>query len=279
VKVLYYAALGAAVVTAFMTGSRSAVFAMGLAAVLYYVLAIGRHGFRRIGQFAAVGVIVYFTFSSFFPQAYDAFYNRTFGGEERLNEGWARMVDAVSLPIEEGSYAGLFGYGIGLTQNATPALMKRLGIADQGNPIPIGYEGDSGRVTLELGVLGFVLYTLLRLVLLVTVFRFSLSIRDRESKLIAISAAATLVMPLVAGGAVATHTLNVYQWFLIGVVFALYNAERVQVRIANFELRISNLSLSQQLAYSKSEIRNSLSAIRHSKSEMRNSTFDIRHDR
>ena len=41
---------------------------------------------------------------------------------------------------------------------------------------------------------------------------------------------AALVVPLVIGGAVANHTQNVYQWFLVGIVLALYNAERLELR-------------------------------------------------
>ena len=231
-KVLYYSALAASVVACFMTGSRGAVLSMVMVALVFYLFTSGRQAIRRIQQIAVVGVILFVAFTTVFPQAYDAFYNRTFGTEDRVNEGWDRMAGSLSLPINEASYAGLFGYGIGLTQNGVPALMKRLDMADQVSPIPIGYEGESGRVTLELGVIGFVLHTLLRFVLLITVCRLSFAIRDRESKILAFAATAALVMPLVVGGAVANHTQNVYQWFLVGIVLALYNAERVQLRRA-----------------------------------------------
>jgi hypothetical protein len=240
-KILYYSALGATVVTCFMTGSRGAVLSMAIAAVIFYFFTSGRQTVRRLQQIAVLGVILFVAFTSIFPQAYDAFYNRTFGAD-RASEGWERVTASLSLPTNEATYAGLFGYGIGLTQNGVPALMKRLDLPDQGTAIPIGYEGEPGRVTLELGVIGLVLYTLLRLVLLITVFRLSFAIRDRESKILAFAATAALVMPLVIGGAVSNHTQNVYQWFLVGVVFALYNAERLQLRRAAQaeELRIAN---------------------------------------
>jgi hypothetical protein len=239
-KILYYSALGVTIVASLMTGSRSSVLSMGVVAVIFYLFTSGRQAVRRMQQIAIIGVIIFVAFTSIFPQVYDAFYNRAFGGEATVNEGWSRITGALSLPISEASYAGLFGYGIGLTQNAVPALMRRLGEADQVNPIPIGFEGEPGRVTLELGIVGFVLYTLLRLVLLITVCRLSFAIRDRESKLLAFAATAALVMPLVVGGAIATHTLNVYQWFLLGIVLALYNAERLELRRKNSELRIAD---------------------------------------
>jgi len=229
-KILYYSALGATVVTCFMTGSRGAVLSMVLIALIFYLFTSGRQTVRRLQQITVVGVILFVAFTSIFPQAYDAFYNRAFGGDERVNEGWERIAGALSLPINEASYAGMFGYGIGLTQNWAPALMKRLGLAEEDSPLPVASEGEPGRVTLELGVIGFVLYALLRLTLLITVFRAALALRDRESKILAFAAAAALVMPLLIGGAVANHTQNVYQWFLVGVVLALYNAERLQLR-------------------------------------------------
>jgi hypothetical protein len=230
IKMLYNGAVGAVVVTAFMTGSRSSVLAIAVIAFIFYFFTSRRQVFRRLQQIAVFSVLLYVAFATFFPQAYDAFYTRTFRSEDQVNEGWSRIAGALSLPIEESSYAGLFGYGVGLTQNAVPALMKRLDLPYQ-NPILIGYEGEPGRVMLELGMIGFVLYTLLRLVLLITVFRICMAIRDPESKALAFAAAAALVFPLVAGGAITTHTQNVYQWFLIGIVMALLNAERLQLQV------------------------------------------------
>lgn len=232
VKLLYYGAVGATVVLAFMTGSRSAVLSMAAIAVIFYFFTAQRNTFRRLQQIAVVGVVLYFALTTLFPQAYDAFYNRTFGSEGKMNEGWERVTGVLDLPVTESGYAGLLGYGIGLTQNSVPALMKRLNIPDE-NPIPIPYESEPGRVMLELGVAGFALYTLLRLMLLVMVFRMCFMIRDLESKLLAFAAAAALVSPLVVGGAITTHTQNVYQWFLIGVVMALLNAERLQMQAFN----------------------------------------------
>jgi hypothetical protein len=229
IKWLFYGAIGATVILAFMSGSRSCVLGMVVIALVFFFFTAQKNTFRRLQQAAIVGVILYFALTTLFPQAYDAFYNRTFGSQDRVNEGWERVISVLDLPVTESAYAGLLGYGIGLTQNSVPAIMKRFNIPDD-NPIPIGYEGEPGRVMLELGVAGFFLYTLLRLALLVMVFRMAIMIRDLESKLIAFAAAAALIVPLVAGGAITTHTQNVYQWFLIGVVMALLNAERMQTQ-------------------------------------------------
>ncbi|HEX8088879.1 MAG TPA: hypothetical protein VF762_08510, partial [Blastocatellia bacterium] len=115
----------------------------------------------------------------------------------------------------------------GLTQNAVPALMKGLNLKIGDNPIPMNYEGEPGRVMLELGLIGYSLYTLLRLVLLLTLCRVCLMMRDLESRTLAIAILGALIFPLLLGGAVVSHTQNVYQWFLIGMMLALFNQERL----------------------------------------------------
>lgn len=230
VRSLYYVALGAAVVTSLMTGSRASVLAIAVIAVVFYCFASTRNLFRRLQHIAIVGMLVYVAITTLFPQAYDAFYTRAFGGEERVNEGYSRMSGAFDFPAKEASYAGAFGYGIGLTQNAVPTLIKKLNMKIADNPIPMFYEGEPGRVMLELGLIGYSLYSLLRVVLLFTLCRICMMIRDPESKTLAIAILAALIFPLVLGGAVVSHTQNVYQWFLIGMLLALFNRDRLSLQ-------------------------------------------------
>src|SRR6185295_6524208 len=82
IKLLYYAAVGATVVLSLMTGSRGAVLAIALTAVIFYFFTSRRNTFRRLQQIIVVGVVLYFALTALFPQAYDAFYNRTFGTED-----------------------------------------------------------------------------------------------------------------------------------------------------------------------------------------------------
>jgi hypothetical protein len=268
IRMLFYVAVASTIVLSMMTGSRGAVLGIVLIACVFYFHTSRKSAFKRVQQIAVVGVILYIALATLFPQVYDAFYNRTFGTEDRMNEGWSRIASAFSLPINEASYAGILGYGVGLTQNAVPTLMKRLDIPGPTNPIPIGYEGESGRVMLELGIAGFVFFTLLRLALLVTVFRMCHLIREPEARALAYAAAAALVVPLIAGGAIVTHTQNVYQWFLIGIIMALLNAEKLQMRSErkNLEFRIANGDGELPMAnggFRIEEIRNSQSEIRN----------------
>jgi hypothetical protein len=231
VRALYYAALGAVVVTAFMTGSRSSVLAIAIVAVIFYCFASNKNLFRRLQHVAMVGVLIFVAITLLFPQAFDAFYTRAFSGEDSVNEGLSRMSVAFDLPVKEAAYAGAFGYGIGLTQNAVAALVKKLSLNVGDNPIPIAVEGEPERVMLELGIIGYSLYTLLRIVILLTLCRVCRLVRDPEAKLVATATVGALVFPLLVGGAVVSHTQNVFQWFLIGMTLALFNQERVSLHL------------------------------------------------
>ncbi|MDT5062884.1 MAG: hypothetical protein QOH63_3343 [Acidobacteriota bacterium] len=224
---IYHIILAAVATTAFMTGSRGAVLDLILIALIFYALASKKDLLRRLRQ-AAIGlVLVGVALTVFFPQAFDALYTRALGGEDQVKEGTGRFEEIYRLPFNEAAYAGAFGYGVGATQNATPVLMSKLSLPFIGEQIPIGYEGESGRVMLELGIVGYLLHVFLRLSIFFTLLSACFSIRDIESKSLAVAAFAALIFPLLIGGAVTQHTQNVYQWFLIGIPLAMLNAEKL----------------------------------------------------
>jgi hypothetical protein len=224
---IYHVALAVVATTAFMTGSRGVVLNLALITLIFYGLASKKDLIRRLRQAAIAIGLVCITLTVFFPQAFDALYTRAFGGEDQVEEGRGRIEEAFRLPTEEAAYAGAFGYGVGATQNATPILMSKLNLPFMGEKIPIYYEGESGRVMLELGIVGYLLYLSLRLSILATLLHTCFSINDKESKALAIAAVAALIFPLFIGGAVTQHTQNVYQWFLIGIPLAMLNAEKL----------------------------------------------------
>jgi hypothetical protein len=90
-----------------------------------------------------------------------------------------------------------------------------------------------------MGIIGYLLYTALRLVILLTLCRVCMLIRDPESRLLAIAILGALIFPLLIGGAVVSHTQNVYQWFLIGIMLALLNQERLSLYIKAAEERVA----------------------------------------
>jgi hypothetical protein len=227
---IYHIALAAVATTAFMTGSRGAVLNLGVIALVFYGLNSKKDLLRRLRQVVVGVALIWIGLTVFFPQAFNALYTRALGGEEQVEESQSRISEIYNLPFEEAAHAGAFGYGVGATQNATPVLMSKLNLPFVGEKIPIGYEGESGRVMLELGVVGYLLHLLLRLSILGTILYVCFLIRDVESKSLAVAAAAALIFPLMIGGSMVNHTQNVYQWFLIGIPLAMLNAERVAAK-------------------------------------------------
>jgi hypothetical protein len=245
---IYHVAVAIVVTTSFMTGSRGAVLNVGVIALVFYGLTSKQDLLRRLRQAAAGAVLIAAGLTLFFPQAFDALYTRALGGEDEITEGMGRIDEIFLLPFQEAAYAGPFGYGVGATQNATPVLMSKLNLPFVGEKIPIGYEGESGRVMLELGVVGYFLHVALRLSILVTLLVTCFSINDVQSKSLAIAAAAAVIFPLLVGGAVTNHTQNVYQWFLIGIPIALLTAEKVSTAAKNqIAVAKSNLQAPQRL--------------------------------
>jgi hypothetical protein len=210
-----------------MSGSRAVIANLVLITVIFFAFTSLNNAFKRLRQVVIGGALVFLTLNLIVPHAVDGVYQRAFGGDEQIDEGRERIVAVFAFPFEEAAYAGPFGYGIGATQNSVPALMNRLNLTPTGEAIPLAVESESARVMLELGVVGFVLFTLVRLATLVATLRGCLVIRDPELKALAVASFASLLFCLVAGGAVINHTQNVYQWFLVGMVFALFNADRL----------------------------------------------------
>jgi hypothetical protein len=227
VRLIYYLGIAGVVATAFMSGSRAVIVNLVMVAVIFFAFTSINNAFKRLRQVVIGGALVFMALNLVVPHAVDGVYQRAFGGEEQIDEGRERIEAVFTFPFEEAAYAGAFGYGIGATQNSVPALMNRLNLTPTGEPIPMAVESESSRVMLELGVVGFVLFTLVRLATLVATLRACLVIRDPEMKALGVASFASLLFSIVAGGAVINHTQNVYQWFLVGMVFALLNADRL----------------------------------------------------
>jgi O-antigen ligase/polysaccharide polymerase Wzy-like membrane protein len=227
-RVLLYLALAAVVATAFMTGSRSSVIDLLVITLIFLALTSLKSLKDRILQVSVGGALIYFALTAFFPQALDAMKTRAFGSEGQVEEGQARLENIFRLPLDAAKVSGVFGYGTGSTQNSVPSVMTKLNLQFTGEVIPIEYEEESSRVMLDLGIAGYLLYGLLRITLLATLWRSVIGLSDRTSRAIGAASLAILTIYLFVGGAVVNHTQNVYQWFLVGICFALANSERLR---------------------------------------------------
>ncbi len=129
-------------------------------------------------------------------------------------------------PIEFMQLKGLDSYGVGATHQATPALRSALNLP-VGENIPVFYESEPGRVMLDLGPLGFLLWYLLRLSLIFLLLQTFLKLKRPFLRQLALSAFLIHATQFTAQ-VVINHTLLVYYWFLAGFIFLLPRLEEIE---------------------------------------------------
>src|SRR2546428_2226283 len=166
------AALALAVANLLMTGSRGPFLALGAAVPALLVLA----GFtpRRVSlaRAAVPGVVVLAAVVlavNAFPDAVAAFRERVEGNEDVPG----RVLGVVREPLWALGEAGVIGYGIGTTHQATVFL------GGGGDAVPPA-EGEWERIILEVGPVGFVLVLLTRLLVIARTWQALRGTRDGD---------------------------------------------------------------------------------------------------
>jgi hypothetical protein len=224
---LMFAALGMTLLGMLMTGSRGPVLMLILIFPLYWWLAV----IREKGRGAAFGrlilalslVAVFLAYAG--QTALDAFYGRALGRSDVPS----RITSPLMSPYLLMPDAGLLGFGIGATHQTAATLAPDL--------IPYSWlrgllvEVESGRIMLELGPLGFLLFYFLRVYLTVFSFRQVWVLRTRFHRALA---TATFLFSLQAllGGIVFDVTSDVYHWFFAGILFLAMKLDRETVLAA-----------------------------------------------
>ncbi len=208
-------------VNTLMTGSRTPILAQGI--ILIGFLTIGlvsqsskmtfwlQRGLPSMGL-VGLGVVLGFR------QALDRFWKRASSSRD-LN---SRVTQNFYLPPDTFSGNNLEGYGVGSTHGATGTLRNLLGLPTGKLPPPA--EAEMGRIALELGPLGFVLWYGLRVVLIVSLWFTIWRVKRPLLRQLAIVAFLTHLVML-SGQLVFHHTFAIYYWFMSGFIFLLPQLE------------------------------------------------------
>jgi len=208
-----------------MTGSRGVVMGSGLFLISY----LAAQGFtqpvatlRLLQRFLLPAIIVVLVASIWFRPALDVYSARA-----ATSDGVSsRVASSFVEPFEFMKYKALDSYGIGATHQAVPALRKVFGLP-QGERIPTGYESEMGRVTLELGPIGFFLWYGLRASILVALWQVFGKLKRPFLRGLALSAFLIHAI-LLNGHLVFHHTFSVYYWFLSSFIFLLPQLEQIE---------------------------------------------------
>lgn len=204
-------------ITSFMTGAR-AVLAFELFFLIGYLLIMIFKGDFTLVRYAlrmAVPATVAATImgKTDLQVAVQAFFSRT-NNADSFSERIIREIVSLAYSVQ---YAKFTGYGIGATHQALPVLRQKLHLP-LGVWFPTYYEGELGRILLELGPVGLFFWYLLRVSLLIS--SWFVFLRTRSSYLyhlmlsVFLFQAIHLMWPLVFN-----HTFAVYYWFICGFIY------------------------------------------------------------
>lgn len=217
----YFVALGVTVLGMLMTGSRAPVLILVLLFPVYWWLSVVREpgGVATVGRLLLALALVAGVLGYTASDAVGAFYGRAVGSEDVPSRALAPLTQPVRLLDR----AGPIGYGIGATHQAASAVTKGV--------VPYSWlrgplvEGETGRIMLELGPVGFLLIYFIRTYLVLLAFRHARRLRTRFHRAVATASLLFLVSQLL-GAIVFNVTADVYYWFFGGLLFLVMRLDR-----------------------------------------------------
>lgn len=228
-NLLLFAALGMTLLGILMTGSRGPLFLLAFVLPFYWWLVMREKGggalFARIllGLSLVFGVVAYAG-----EDAIGAFYGRASGTSD-VKE---RLATPFLQPFDLLPHAGLFGFGIGATHQTAVAVTP--GVVPYSWTRGIVVEGETGRIMLELGGLGFVLLYLVRLYLPLLALRRLGTLRVPWFRAVATSCFLFLLAQIL-GGVVFDVVTGVFYWFFAGLLMRVIQMDREAVAAARNE--------------------------------------------
>jgi hypothetical protein len=208
----------------FMSGGRSTVFG---SAIIFsgFLLARGLQNptyIWKLSKKLAVPVTAsLFALYFFFSPAVSAFWTRANSNTDEFSE---RAFLFIEEPLAFSHLSGLDGYGTGSTHQARTALRSALNLPP-GEDLPTRFEQEAGRIILELGPIGFLMWYSLRLLILAKLFLLFLKLKSSFLKELALSVF-FLHLIQIRAHLVFNHTISVYYWFTVGFIFLLPQLER-----------------------------------------------------
>jgi len=215
--------LGLALVVAPMNGSRSVVLGplIPLPFILYVFLRRRRGLAVGVSLLLLAGAGAYVASESgWVTRGWEIIEERMEGNYDEL-EG--RMEGTVTGPLAKISYGGVLGYGAGSTHQAAGALSSEGRLR-----IGIGYEREIGRVLLELGVFGALVYLALKAWLAWIGWRALCRASSAWTSMLAVTSFSYLFLMLGTGMIVFNHVSGALYWICAGCAVWVWSRQEVQ---------------------------------------------------
>lgn len=220
-QVIYSLELTLLAVTSFMTGAR-ALLLYEILFVIGYIVCIGLTSSKTLSNFvvrfflplAIASVIA----TVYFQPAIQSFSDRVETSNDSVSE---RIIDYFTQVFV---YAEINadGYGTGATQGGANSLRRLLDLPS-GEALPF-YEEETGRVMLEIGIVGFIVWYGLRIVLFISLVSVFLKLKHPLYKELALAIFLFQIINL-PRQLVTDPTMLVYFWFFSGFIYLLPTLE------------------------------------------------------
>jgi hypothetical protein len=223
-QVIYSIELILVIANSFMSGARFIIVYESLFIVSYILLLFfnsPKVALTSIKRLFVILTIATITAIVYFQPAIQAFSDRATNSdsvEERIFESFTQV----------GSYANirLDGYGTGATQAGANSLRSLLELP-AGEELPPS-EGETGRVIIEIGMIGFILWYGLRIILLISIFSVFLRLKNPFYKQLALAIFLFQSINL-TGQLVTNPTMVIYFWFFSGFIYLLPILEEKEI--------------------------------------------------
>lgn len=230
--------LGFALATLPATGSRAVLVVAATSAVIMLASAIAS---RLIGMRMAVRVVVVLTALVAISlqtqdDAWVALQQRA--EQSRYDEG--RIFTAFTNAFDFLDVAGPFGFGTGSANLGSPALVKD---REPFSWLPVGnrFEEESGRIVLELGMIGWLLSLAMRVAFFLWAVKLALKGRTRVVRLAAVLALPVMALGMYVGNGVFAPPVGAtYYWFCVALL-AMAQYENRQAAAQRARLRAARL--------------------------------------
>jgi len=217
-----YAALAMTMLGILLTGSRGPLVLLAAAFPFYWWLAVARERgagatfSRLVLAFGLAAMLIGYAASD----AVDAYLGRATGNAGDVS---SRLVLPFLEPFQTLPSSGLFGFGIGATHQTASAVVH-----DQ---VPYSWlhglrvEGEPGRIMIELGLPGFLLFYFARIYLALFALRQARSLRTLFHRAMA-TACFLFFLAQIPGSIVFDVTTDVYYWFFAGLLLTIMVLDR-----------------------------------------------------
>jgi hypothetical protein len=218
--------LALALVVAPMNGSRSVV--LGLLVPLPFVL----YAILQRQRGLAVGVTLLLlslvgayaaSESTWLTQGWDVIEHRM----EMTSDQDTRVKTMLLDPIRKIPVGGVWGYGAGSTHQAATALSSEGRIQIEG----VGYEGELGRVIIELGIFGALLFVSLKIWLTWIAWKALRRASNAWTTFLSVMAFSQLFLYLGVGMIVFNHVSSALYWICAGCAVWVWSRQEHRLRL------------------------------------------------